>query len=144
MAGFSQIYVIGGLGGYQGADGVNPILMQIWVGDGDRQWLQPHYVDQSITPLGTIKSLVPEAPDHPDSLLDACIAFYPRHFQQCPSLEEVAFLLRDATHLDFHLDRLNVPVVWRQLRFEAAPHFRRLHIFEAELQRIEASEEFPK
>lgn len=45
MAGFSKIYCVGGLGGFQGADGVNPILFQILVGDASRQWLQVHYFD---------------------------------------------------------------------------------------------------
>jgi hypothetical protein len=135
--------VIGGLGGFEGADGVNPILLQIWVGDADRQWLQPHYVDRSIRPLGVIKSVVPATPDAPDSLLDACLAFYPLHFEQCPSLAEAALLLEDATHLNFHLDRLNVPVIWRALRKEAKPHFRRLNIFEGVLRRIKASEVSP-
>lgn len=134
MAGFSKLYVIGGLGGFQGADGVNPILMQIWVGDGDRQWLEPHYIDHSIKPLGAIKTLVPERPDDPRSLLDACIAFFPRHFQKCASLAEAAILLRDATRLDF--DRSNVPVIWPRLRDEARPHFERLHIFEAVLRPV--------
>ena len=43
MAGYSRIYCIGGLGGFGGADGINPILLQIWVGDASRQWFEAHY-----------------------------------------------------------------------------------------------------
>lgn len=136
MAGFSKLYVIGGLGGFQGSDGVNPVLMQIWVGDSNRQWLEPHYVDCSIKPLGAIKTIVPEGPDDPHSLLDACIAFFPKHFEQCPSLAEAALLLQDATRLDFDLDKPNIPVIWPKLREEAMPYFKRLHIFEAVLRPV--------
>ena len=144
MAGFSKLYVIGGLGGFQGADGVNPILMQIWVGDGGGQWLEPHYIDCSIKPLGAIKTLVPEGPDDPRSLLDACIAFFPKHFEQCPSLAEAAFLLEDATRLDFDLDKPNIPVIWRKLREEAQPYFNQLHIFEAVLRPVMMQEDSSK
>ena len=139
MAGFSKLFVIGGLGGFQGADGVNPISMQIWVGDADRQWLQAHYVDRSIKSLGAIKTLVPEGPDDPNSLLDACIAFFPKHFEECPSLTEVSILLAGATRLDFDRDEPKVRVIWRKLREEARPYFKRLHIFEAVLQPIKMS-----
>jgi hypothetical protein len=144
LAGFSKLYVIGGLGGFQGADGVNPILMQIWVGDGGRQWLEPHYFDRSIKQLGSIKTLIPERPDDPRSLLDACIAFFPKHFEQCPSLAEVALLLEDATHLDFDLDKPSIPVIWRKLREEARPYFNLLHIFEAVLRPVVIQEESSK
>lgn len=133
MAGFSKIFVIGGLGGVQGADGVNPIQMQIWVGDADRQWLEPHYVDRAIKPLGAIQAIVPEKPDDPNSLLDACIVFYPKHFEQCPTLAKAAALLEGMTRLDFDQGKKSIPTLWPKLREEARPHFGRLHIFEAVL-----------
>ena len=55
MAGFSKIYCVGGLGGFQGADGVNPIFFRILVGNSDRQWLQVHYFDQTIKPIGRLR-----------------------------------------------------------------------------------------
>ena len=58
-----------------GADGVNPIEFLILVGEADRQWLEPHYVDRSIKPIGKLRVIVPAQSDQPDSLLDACIAF---------------------------------------------------------------------
>lgn len=136
MAGFSKLYVIGGLGGFQGADGVNPIQMQIWVGDGNRQWLEPHYVDSSIKPLGAVQVFVPAKPDDPDTLLDACIAFYPQHFEQCPSLKQAAILLENVTHLDFDLGKKDIGSIWPRLRKEARPYFKQLHIFEAVLQPV--------
>lgn len=136
MAGFSKLYIIGGEGGFQGSDGVNLIQMQIWVGDGNRRWLEPHYIDSSIQPLGSVRTLVPARPDDPDMLLDACIAFFPQHFEQCPSLKAAATLLGGATHLDFDLGNKDVSAIWPQLREEARPYFKQLNIFEAVLQPV--------
>jgi len=133
MAGFSKIYCVGGSGGFQGADGVNPILFQILVGDASRQWLQVHYFDQTMKPLGEIKTIVPEGPNNPNALLDACIAFFPLHFQDCPSLAQVAISLRDVQHLDFDLGMSEIPDGWAALRAEALPAFRALNIWQADL-----------
>ena len=46
MAVYSRLYCIGGLGGLAGADGLNPISLQIWVGDASRQWFEAHYFRQ--------------------------------------------------------------------------------------------------
>ena len=144
MAGISKLYVIGGLGGFQGADAANPIQIQIWVGDADRQWLEPHYIDRSIKPLGAIRSIVPEKPDDPVALLDACIVFFPKHFEQCPSLAKAAVSLEGVTHLDFDQGKKTIPTIWPKLREEARPYFKRLHIFEAVLQPIMTSEDSSK
>ena len=133
MAGFSKIYCVGGLGGFQGADGINPILFQILVGDASRQWLQVHYFDQTIKPLGKIETIVPGGPNGPDALLDACLAFFPLHFQDCPSLAQVAMSLRDVQHLDFDFGMSEIPDGWAALRGEALPAFRALNIWQANL-----------
>jgi hypothetical protein len=142
VAGFSKLYVIGGLGGFQGADGVNPIQMQIWVGDSDRQWLEPHYFDPSIKPLGTIRAIVPEKPDDPISLLDACLIFFPKHFEKCPSLAEAALSIEGMTRLDFDQGKKAIPTIWPKLREEAKPYFKRLHIFEGVLHPVVMQEDF--
>ncbi len=131
MAGFSKIYCVGGLGGFQGADGINPILFQILVGDASRQWLQVHYFDQTIKPLGEIETIVPEGPNASNALLDACIAFFPSHFQDCPSLAQVAASLKDVNHLELGISE--VPDGWATLRGEALPAFRALNIWQADL-----------
>lgn len=133
MAGFSRFYVIGGLGGYLGADGVNPIELLILVGDADRQWLEPHYFDKTAGPLGSLEVVVPAAPDHPDSLLDACLAFCPRHFSSCHSLAEVSSALRGVRRLDFDLGAEDVPSGWSRLREEARAAFGELNIWRADL-----------
>lgn len=132
MAGYSKFYVFGGAGGFQGADGVNPIAFLVMVGDGDRQWLEPHYFDTAIEPIGRIRTIVPESPGDPEALLDAFLAFYPSGFEACPSLAAVREALKDATSLDLGSKR--VPRAWRTLRQEARPHFERMPVWEAKLE----------
>lgn len=139
MAGFSKIYCVGGLGGFQGADGINPIYFQIWVGDGDRQWLEAHYVDKTIRRLGAVRTLIPEGPDHPNALIDACLAFYPEHFRSCPTLAAVKKPLAGISTLDFDMGKVCVPREWPKLRREAWPFYRTLNIFEADLRWLDLS-----
>jgi hypothetical protein len=142
MAGYSKMYVVGGQGGFMGADGVNPIEFVVLVGDADRQWLEPHYFDTSIKPLGRLRVIVPSEPDHKDALLDACIAFCPRHFILCPSLIQAESAIRHANRLDFHA----IPASWATLREEARPIFDSMSIWQADLVpfRFEAIMERPK
>lgn len=136
MAGYSKLYCVGSLGGFMGADGINPILFQILVGDADRQWLEAHYFDERIKSLGKIKVIIPESPGHPNSLLDACLAFYPQHFEDCSSLIKVEQKVRDLTRLDFDLGKQEISEEWYSLREEALPQFKSLNIFEAHLTPI--------
>lgn len=136
MAGYSKLYCIGGLGGFMGADGINPILFQILVGDSDRQWLEAHYFNKSIKPLGKIKVIVAARFEDENALLDACLAFYPQHFAECPSLQKVEQKVRDLTRLDFHLGLDKIPEEWHNLRKEAEPMFKQLNIFEAQLKQM--------
>jgi len=136
MAGFSKLYCIGGLGGFMGADGINPIALQILVGDADRQWLEPHYFNQSLRPIGNIRTIIPEGPDHPNLLIDACVAFAPKYFEKCPSLEIIKQKLKDYDRLDFHLRREDIPSTWFDLRKEAYSYFKNLIIFEANLTQV--------
>ncbi len=137
MAGFSKLYVVGGLGGFMGADGVNPIEFMILVGNADRQWLEPHYLDQSINPIGRVRAIVPAGPDHPDSLLDACIAFCPRYFKSCPSLAKVESALRNVERLDFDARVQDIPEDWASLREEARPLFAATNVWQADLVPIQ-------
>jgi hypothetical protein len=137
VAGYSKLYVVGGLGGFMGADGVNPIEFLVLVGDANRQWLEPHYFDRSIMPIGRLRVIVPAGPDHPDSLLDACIAFCPGYFRSCPSLAEVESALRDADRLDFDAHPEHIPETWANLREEARPLFAAMNIWRADLVPIE-------
>ena len=136
MAGYSSIFCIGGVGGFQGVDGINPINLEIFVGNSNRMWLQSHYVDTTLKPIGKISVIIPEIPDAQHRLLDACIAFAPKYFQDCPSLEKVKKELENAVKLDFDLGKDKIPDSWKSLRKEATPIFKKLNIFEAKLNQI--------
>jgi hypothetical protein len=136
MAGYSSLYVIGSLGGFMRADGVNPIEFMILVGDSDRQWLEPHYFDNSISPIGKLQVIIPAGPDHADSLLDACIAFNPRYFKTCSSMTDVELAIKDKSRLDFDLEPQEIPAAWNQLREEARPLFSQMNIWRANLELI--------
>ena len=130
----SKIYCIGVEGGFMGSDGLREIYMQILVCDSDRQSLVPYYFDRSTKPIGRVEVIIPAGPDHPDALIDAFLAFFPKHFEACPSLAQVAEELANARHIDFHLD--GEPPGWARLREEARPLFKELIIYEAVLNKI--------
>ena len=132
MAGYSTIYCIGGLGGFQGADGMNPIHFQILQGEADRRWLEPHYFDKTITPIGKINVIIPESLELKDAIIDACVAFAPKFFEKCPTLEQVKKECSSFTRLDFNLSRKKIPDSWYVLREEARP------IVETELNIVRA------
>lgn len=134
MAGYSKIYCVGGEGGFLGADGINPIDFQILVGDADRQWLEVHYFNRDIKPIGRARVIIPAGPDHPDSLIDACLVFFPEYFESCPSLAKVVKTLGNVSRIDFHLG--GEPSGWAQLREEARPLFKYLVIYKADLQKV--------
>ena len=129
MAGYSEFYVIGGFSN----DGVNPIEMMILVGNSSRQWYTPHYFDASIKPLGSLDTLIPQAPSAEINLLDACIAFYPQKFAACPSLKIVEAAVKDKSRLDFDQSQGHTPNGWNELREEARPYFAEMHIWLAQL-----------
>ena len=132
MAGFSQMFLIGGQGGFGGADGINPIYLQIWVGDANRQWLEARYCDRSIRPMGKVKRFVPRRPNDPVNIMDACLLFFPQHFSKCSLVPVVAEKLKDTEFVDFDLED-NVPKEWPWLRYEARPFFDEFGIFVANL-----------
>ena len=136
MAGYSKIYCVGEPGGFMGADGINPILFQILVGDADRQWYEVHYFDTHIKPIGKIEAMIPESPDSINSILDACLIFFPEFFESCKILSSLKSELSKCTRIDFNL-KSNVPENWQALRNEAQDKFKELAIFEADLKRIQ-------
>lgn len=148
MSGYIKIYSVGGLGGYMGGDGINPILFHILEGTSDRQWFEVQYarpvgrvfggVGRPIQPMAGVRVMIPEGPYHPDALLDATILFFPDHFADCPSLEtvreEVTARVGDSGRIDFCS---GYPKAWQQLREEARPHLDRLAFFEADLRQMD-------
>jgi hypothetical protein len=140
MAGYCRLYVIGGLGGFLGADGVNPIDLLILVGDADRQWLEPQYCDKSLMPPGRVRVIVPAKPNDDDALLDACIAFCPQYFSSCPSMGAVASSLGDTERLDFNAHAQQIPALWATLREEARPLYASMNIWQADLTPLKRSQ----
>ena len=134
----SKIYCIGAEGGFGGSDGLREIYLQILVCDGGSQYFKSYYLDcirpnRHIRPMGRINVIIPAGPDHPDALIDACLAFFPEHFESCPSLTQVAEGLAKAKRIDFHWD--GEPTGWAQLREEARPLFEELIIYEGVLNK---------
>lgn len=137
MSGYSRLYCIGGEGGFLGADGINPMLFQILVGDADRQWFEVRYFGNDIKPLADIIRIVPSGPDDANALLDACIVFYPEHFSTCPAMGLVSQQLSSAKLLDFSVGAERIPRDWQRLRDEARVPFTKLHIWEATLKQLQ-------
>lgn len=134
MAGYRTIYVFGGEGGFGGADGVNPIELQIWLGEGDRQWFEAKAFGRSVRALGKLRKVIPAESRSPHALLDACIAFHADAFAACPSLAQVEAELGEMTSLDFHLSPHEVPRTWAALREEARPIFEAMPRWIAQLE----------
>lgn len=132
MAGFYKLYVVGGVGGYMGADGANPIDFILTVGTADREWFEARYFRPGIRPLGNIRVTVPAGPADPNALIDACIAFDADRFAHCPSMAEVSQQMLGVERLDF--DRgSDIPPAWARLRDEARSAFDEMNIWQAEL-----------
>ena len=122
-----------------GADGVNHIECLILVGDASRQWLAPQYLDPALGPIGKMHSIVPAGPDHPDALLDACIAFCPWYFESCSMMGRIKMLLKSVKRLDFDAKPEEVPSEWATLREEARPIFTQIPIWRADLHPMHES-----
>lgn len=133
MAGIYKLYVVGGRGGYMGADGASPVSLLILVGAADRQWLEPVYVGKTLKPMGRVRTVIPAGPDDPLSLLDACLAFAPKLFEGCPGLGDAEKELEGTERMDFHLGG-GIPNGWQKLREHAAPLMREIFVWSAELK----------
>ena len=118
MAGISKAYFIA----THSKDNENSllnILITTFRGDGNRIWYESHYLDKSIKPIGKITVTVPSSPEDPNQLLDVLIAFAPKFFENCSSLEAIKNKLRDKKRLDFDLGKEDIPEEWDELRKEA-------------------------
>lgn len=130
MTVYSRIYCVGS----QTNESECYVKLQIFVGEGEQLRYDVNYLDRTVTQLGGIRSLLPERRDDPQSLLDACIAFYPQHFRDCPSLRCVEKMMRRVRELD--LCAKPTPPEWRRLRTEAMEAFKSLRIYEAPIREL--------
>lgn len=109
----------------------------IFRGDGNRIWFESKFISTIIEPIGRIKTVIPENREDKNMFLDACIVFFPKAFEKCPTLKIIQKKLKNKEFLDFNLDRNKLPMKeWEQLREEARPYFKKLYIFEAKLKNI--------
>jgi hypothetical protein len=130
---YSAIYLIGTLNRAREEEGQHPIAMQILVGEGGNQWLEPHYFDRSLRPLGDVELMISSGPGSANALIDACIVFLPEYFVRCPALQTMQLALAGVTCLDFSC-RDSIPRAWEDLREQARPYFALLDIRRAVLQ----------
>jgi hypothetical protein len=93
--------------------------------EGNRVSLHVFFLDDKIRPISKIRTVVPESPESPYTILDASIAFYPQFFKDCADLMNVKEQLKNTTFLDLDL---NMPEGWKNLREEAFPYFKKLRI----------------
>ena len=136
MAGYERIYLFGGVGGYMGADGMNPIAMQIWVGWGNRKWLEAHYFVDELKPINGIKSVIPKKPAEELNLLEASIIFCPQFYIMKCDLMEITiryFSKLNKTKIDLADD---APEFWDDVVKQARPVFNTLNVFQADLKEI--------
>ena len=108
---------------FSGRD-ISPKLLLLQ-GEGGRQFLQVFYIDDNISPIGKIKTLVPEYPDGAYNLLDACITFFPDWFGKFKTLQAMKEELSQKEFLDLNLEK---PSDWDTLRDEALSRFKELRI----------------
>ena len=104
----------------------NRNLFIILQSDNGRLALVCLYIDKSLEPLSKIWRIIPCGANDKDSLLDACLAFAPKFFESCKSLNTVKSNLPETDILE-----VKRPEGWDELREEART------IFEKKIRMIE-------
>tara|TARA_B100001559_G_C16465782_1_gene606450 strand:+ start:410 stop:781 length:372 start_codon:yes stop_codon:yes gene_type:complete len=113
--------------------------MEVLVGDGNRQWLEPRY-HTKFKPIANISKIVPEEPYQNKNLLLAAIIFSPIRFRACRSLKELIHLLDSNIQNSFlDVDRSREKYWYRSgvlqdVMSQAEPIYNQLNIFEANLK----------
>jgi len=92
----------------------NRNLFIILQSDNGRQALVCLYIDKSLKPLSKIWRIIPCGPNDKNALFDACLAFAPKFFESCESLNMVKSNLPDTDIL-----KVKRPKGWDELREEA-------------------------
>ena len=134
MAGFYKIYMIGGSGGFLGADGINPIGFQILVGTSDREWLEPKYFDDRFKSISGITHMVPLRPTNDENIIDGIIIFAPQLFMKnCDLLKDAFKYFADLgkKRIDMSEDQ---PEFWGELVNQAQPAFQKIKLYSADIK----------
>ena len=133
MAGFYKIYMVGGSGGFLGADGINPIAFQILVGTADREWLEPKYFDETFKSISGITHMVPLGPTNDENIIEGLIIFAPQLFMKNCDLIKDAFKYFDKLgkkRIDMGKDQ---PDFWDDLVDQAQSIFQNIKLYSAEI-----------
>lgn len=130
MSAYSKIFLIG----HESKDGLEDLYVEIWQCEGEQRWFEAKYDEEKLSRLGNIKSVIPVDRDDSNAVIDACIAFAPKLFEQCPALIMVKEELGDTNMLDFSKN-IHIPKCWEKLREEAKEQFKNIHIYEANIKR---------
>lgn len=130
MSAYSKILLIGN----ESKDGLEDIYVEILQGEGEKRWYEAKYDEEKIKRLGNVSSVIPVDRDDPNSILDACIAFAPKLFENCPSLKSVKEEVKDTNMIDFSTGE-HVPKSWNKLRNEAKKDLENIHIYQADIKR---------
>ncbi|CAJ35114.1 hypothetical protein [Methanocella arvoryzae] len=122
-------------------EGLDKPLFEIWVGSGSQEWMEVHYTAMGLCPLEHITRFVPEKPGMAASLVDACILFYPAHFNACESLEKVRQELEAQVAGTGFLDLSNADkdflAMWKALREEAMQKMVGLKVCKTKFEHVE-------
>ncbi|WP_026884602.1 hypothetical protein [Clostridium akagii] len=130
MSAYSKIYMIG----KESKDGLEDIYVEILQGEGEKRWYEAKYDEEKLQRLGNIHAVIPENRDDKNAILDICLAFAPKLFENCKSLANVKMNLGNTNTLDFSTG-LHVPKEWESLRQEAEGEFNLIHVYEADIKK---------
>ena len=134
MAGFNKIYMVGGSGGFLGADGINPIAFQILIGNSSREWLEPKYFDKKFNSISGITHIVPFNPTDDENIIDGIIIFPQLFEEKCSTIKKGTCLFFDKlgkTRIDMSEDQ---PDFWNDLIIQAKPTFKNLKLYKANIE----------
>lgn len=137
------MYCIGESAGFMGSNGLNPIHLVILVNANSRANLQcRHFSAKYRKPMGRIRHVIPHDPHDKNHLIDACLAFMPDYFADCPSMNHIKEELKDVKWMDFNLNK-NIPESWATLRKEAKENFEKLVIYSTNFFPLDESARYP-
>ena len=134
MSAYSKILAIG----HESKDGLEDIYVEILQGEGEKRWFEAKYDEEKFERLGNIHAVIPKDRDDKNAVLDACLAFAPKLFEECIALDLVRMELENTNTLDFSKGN-NIPKSWEKLRTEAQDIFKNIHLYEAPLMKYKSN-----
>jgi len=129
---YVKILLVGKKAGTEKTSGINSIDVAILIGEGNREWLEAMRAasKRPVKPVWKIDVIIPDPVNYSNCIIDACMAFAPHLFKECPELDNVAKQIGNASRIDF-TEEDQIPKSWNKLREQARPIFEKMSIFEA-------------